>query len=95
MTGKDEAAERLYEAYGGKYDEEVGDLAAFHNAATSFLATIDSHGPDELPDDLDADTKRQINTARSQLPRAISGIEEAAAERLNNSKEGGEADDKQ
>lgn len=82
MTNRNDARRRLHEAYGGKHDEDVGDLAAIHDAATSFLATLDSHAPDELPDDLDADTKRQINTAKSQLPKALSGIEWTAVERL-------------
>lgn len=83
MTDRDDARLRLQEAYGGQYDEDVGDLAALHDAATSFLATLDSHAPEELPDDLDADTRRQLNTARSQLPKALSGIEKAAEERLS------------
>lgn len=88
MTDRDDARLRLQEAYGGQYDEDVGDLAALHDAATSFLATLDSHAPEELPDDLDADTKRQLNTARSQLPKALSGIEEAAEERLSTEDDG-------
>mgnify|MGYP006876369749 CR=1 FL=1 len=78
----EDARTRLTEAYHGYHDEDVGDLAQFHDAATAFLAILDSHALDALPDDLDATTKRRFNTAKTQLPKAISGIEQTALARL-------------
>lgn len=86
MTTRDEARRTLQEAYGGNItteeEIEVADLAALHDAATSFLATIDTHADDELPEDLDTQTKRRLSTAETELPKAISGIEAAAEDRL-------------
>lgn len=86
-VGRDEAHEVLVHAYSEPISEEgdaVTDIAAFHDATTSFLALMDQHSGDdgELPDDLDADTKRQLHTAQTLLKRATSGIEAAAADRL-------------
>ena len=82
MTDRDDARRRLQEAYGGRHDEDVGDLAAYHDAATSYLATLDTHAPDEMPEDLPASTRRQLKTAVSVLEKALTGIEQTAEDRL-------------
>ena len=84
MSDRDDARRRLREAYGGQYDEDVGDLAAYHDAATAFLATLDSHAPDEHPEDLDPQTQRRIKTAKTHLINSLSEIETAAVERIEN-----------
>jgi hypothetical protein len=83
----DEAHEVLADAYGGLVTdkgEAVIDLAGLHDAANSFLNLYDSHTDDEgtLPEDLDAETKRQLKTADTVLRKAVAGLDETAADRL-------------
>ena len=75
---------RLGKAYRDNYyDEVVNDLAQLHDASTTFLALLDTHAPEELPDDLDKDTKRQLETGKEEISKAISGIEQTAKERID------------
>ncbi|WP_147441118.1 hypothetical protein [Halorubrum sp. Atlit-26R] len=83
----EEARERLMEGYGNP-DPQLRDLTELHDGILSFLAMRDQavdlgDNGDELPDDLDSDTRRQLSTARTMLLRAKSSIEETAQERLN------------
>lgn len=88
MVDRNKAQTRLYECDPTSVhnDEELKDLAALYHSITNFRARLDSYNIDELPDDLDSDTKRQINTALTQLARAEEGVEKTAQERL---KDGG------
>jgi hypothetical protein len=83
----EEARERLMEGYGNP-DPQIRDLTELHDGILSFLAMRDqavelTGDADTLPDDLDADTRRQLATAQTMLLRAKSSIEETAQERLN------------
>ena len=88
----EEARERLMDGYGNP-DPQLRDLTELHDGILSFLAMRDqavelTGDDDTLPDDLDADTCRQLATAQTMLLRAKSGIEEAAQERLNSQSPG-------
>ncbi|MFC6769999.1 hypothetical protein ACFQDD_00415 [Halorubrum pallidum] len=89
----EDAREALIDAYGTTHPC-LGELSELHNGALSFLSLRDqatNHTADgSLPDDLDSDTRRQIETARTLLTRAKEGIEETARDRLNDP---GESDD--
>lgn len=85
---REDAQTLLMESYGGVIEPteeelEIADLVDIHDGASSFLAMHDKSLDDELPEDLPPETKRQISTAVTQLQRALRGIEETAAERLN------------
>lgn len=49
-------------------EPEIADLATYHHAATSYL---------------DADTRRQLMTAKTHLQKALSGIEDTAERRVD------------
>lgn len=87
---QEEARNVLVHAYGTPDTEQqaaVDDLADIHDGANAFMALLDKSTDDEwtLPEDIDDDTKQQLQTARKNIQQALNGLQETAAGRLTDS----------
>lgn len=78
----DDMYHRMAEMYGAAdRPPEVAELVDIHSGITSFLSLLEQAGG--VPEDLDADGKRRLSTAETNLRRALRDIEAEAEQRLD------------